>query len=74
MTHFFAVKPCRFLVALNPLPIPSSLVIVSYWVVMSVVAIFSMLLDVTTSSTSIFSRFGIVKVDEMKFTTTSSLS
>ncbi len=53
---FSIVEPCRFMVTLNLLLVPFSLVVVSCWAMMSIVAIFSMLLDVTTFGTSTPSR------------------
>ncbi len=73
LTHFSALKPCRFLVTLNPLFVPSSSIVVSYWVVMLIVVVSSMLLDVTTFGTSTPLRFETIEVGEVRFTTTSSL-
>jgi hypothetical protein len=41
---------------------------------MLIVAVFSMLLDVTTYGTSTLSRFGTIEVGEVRFTTTSLFS
>ncbi len=71
---FFVVEPNKFLVTLNSLLVPSSLVVVSCWAMISIVIIFLMPLDVTTFGTSIPSRFGTIEVSTIRFIATLSLS